>query len=60
MLHGVILGGSAGGGAIRKGNTSYTFDQLQTGWRVHVSGTGLGQSGNVCLVQASEVKVQQN
>jgi len=48
------------GTPIRKGNTSYTFDQLQTGWRVHVSGTGLGQSGNVCLVQASEVKVQQN
>jgi hypothetical protein len=48
------------GTPIRKGNTTYTFDQLQTGWRVHVKGTGLGQSGDVCLVQASEVKVQQN
>lgn len=48
------------GTPIRKGNTTYTFDQLQTGWRVHVKGTGLGESGGVCLVQASEVKVQQN
>ena len=48
------------GTPIRKGNTTYTFDQLQTGWRVHVKGTGLGESGNVCLVQASEVKVQQD
>lgn len=48
------------GTPIRKGNTTYTFDQLQTGWRVHVKGTGLGESGSVCLVQASEVKVQQN
>jgi hypothetical protein len=45
---------------IRKGNTSYTFDELQTGWRVHVKGTGLGESGGVCRVQAQEVKVQQN
>jgi hypothetical protein len=48
------------GTPIRKGNTTYTFDQLQPGWRVHVSGTGLGESGDLCLVQASEVKVQQN
>jgi hypothetical protein len=48
------------GTPIRKGNTTYTFEQLQPGWRVHVSGTGLGESGDLCLVQASEVKVQQN
>jgi len=45
---------------IRKGNTTYTFDQLQTGWRVHVKGTGLGASGDLCQVQADEIKVQQN
>jgi hypothetical protein len=48
------------GTPIRKGNTTYTFAQLQTGWRVHVKGTGLGQSGSVCQVQANEVKVQQD
>lgn len=45
---------------IRKGNTSFTVDQLQVGWRVHVSGTGLGESGGMCRVSASEVKVQQD
>lgn len=45
---------------IRKGNTSYTFAQLQPGWRVHVSGQGLGASGSLCRVRADEVKVQQN
>lgn len=45
---------------IRKGNTTYTFDQLQSGWRVHVSGQGLGALGSMCHVQASEIKVQQN
>jgi hypothetical protein len=45
---------------IRKGNTTYTFDQLATGWRVHVKGTGLGSSGALCQVQANEVMVQQN
>jgi len=48
------------GTPIRKGNTTYTFEQLQPGWRVHVKGTGLGESGGVCQVQANEVKVQQN
>lgn len=43
---------------IRKGNTSYTFGQLQVGWRVHVSGVGLGASGGACQVSAEEVKVQ--
>jgi hypothetical protein len=47
-----------GGAKIRKGNTTYTFSQLQTGWRVHVSGTGLGMSGGSCRVVADEVKVQ--
>ena len=49
-----------GSATIRKGNTTYTVAQLTTGWRVHVSGTALGLSGNVCNVSASEVKVQQN
>jgi hypothetical protein len=50
----------ASGTPIRKGNTSYTFAQLQTGWRVHVKGSTLGLSGAACHVQASEVKVQNN
>jgi hypothetical protein len=49
-----------GSATIRKGNTTYTLSQLQPGWRVHVSGTAAGLSGNVCNVSASEVKVQQN
>lgn len=46
------------GTRIRKGNTSYTFDQLQVGWRVHVSGQGLGAAGSACQVRADEIKVQ--
>jgi hypothetical protein len=49
-----------GSARIRKGNTTYTVAQLQAGWRVHVSGTGLGDSGGTCRVAADEVKVQQN
>src|SRR5258707_931356 len=49
-----------GSASIRKGNTTYPLAQLQTGWRVHVSGTATSLSGNVCNVSASEVKVQQN
>jgi hypothetical protein len=49
---------------IRKGNKTYTFAQLATGWRVHVTGTTEGfmatAGGNVCQVTASEVKVQNN
>jgi hypothetical protein len=45
---------------IRKGNTTYSFDQLQSGWRVHVKGQGLGASGGACQVDADEIKVQQN
>jgi hypothetical protein len=45
---------------IRKGNTTYKVTDLKAGWRVHVSGTGMGLSGDVCNVSASEVKVQQN
>jgi hypothetical protein len=48
----------SGSTRIRKGNTNYTFDQLQVGWRVHVSGTGLGESRGRCRVQADEIKVQ--
>jgi hypothetical protein len=43
---------------IRKGNTTYTFAQLQGGWRVHVKGTQQGMAGNACQVNASEIKVQ--
>ena len=50
----------SGGTRIRKGNTTYTFADLKTGWRVHVKGTGLGQSGSLCQVQADEIMVQQN
>jgi hypothetical protein len=49
-----------GGTRIRKGNTTYTFADLKTGWRVHVKGAGLGQSGSLCQVQADEIMVQQN
>jgi hypothetical protein len=45
---------------IRKGNTTYTLDQLQNGWRVHVKGTQQGMSGTACQVNASEIKVQNN
>ncbi len=49
------------GTPIRKGNTSYTFDQLATGWRVHVKGTVVALlSTGACRVTASEVKVQQD
>ena len=50
----------SGGTRIRKGNTTYTLAQLQVGWRVHVSGSGLGESGGTCRVAANEIKVQQN
>jgi hypothetical protein len=49
------------GTPIRKGNTGYTFDQLQVGWRVHVKGTVVALlSTGACQVTASEVKVQQD
>jgi hypothetical protein len=48
----------SGGTRIRKGNTTYTFAELQTGWRVHVKGTQQGLSGSACQVSASEIKVQ--
>jgi hypothetical protein len=44
---------------IRKGNTTFTLDQLQSGWRVHVKGTQTGLSGSTCQVNASEIMVQQ-
>jgi hypothetical protein len=48
----------SGSTRIRKGNTTYTFDQLQSGWRVHVKGTQQGMAGAACQVNASEIKVQ--
>ena len=49
------------GTTIRKGSASYTFEQLQVGWRVHVKGTvvALLPTG-ACRVTATEVKVQQD
>ncbi len=58
--HGDYEAEVSGGTRIRKGNTTYTFAQLQTGWRVHVSGSNLGLSGTTCRVDADEIKVQQN
>ena len=46
------------GTRIRKGNTTYTFADLQVGNRVHVSGRFLGLSGSVCRVDADEIKLQ--
>ena len=43
---------------IRKGNKTFTIDQLQLGWRVHVKGTGLGLVGTDCQVQADQIMVQ--
>lgn len=48
----------SGGTRIRKGNTTYTLAELQTGWRVHVKGTQQGLAGAACQVAASEIKVQ--
>jgi hypothetical protein len=50
----------SGATRIRKGNTTYTFAELQTGWRVHVKGTQQGLSGSACQVSATEIKVQNN
>jgi len=49
------------GTPIRKGNKTYAFADLKTGWRVHVKGTaqGFGTAG-ACNVTASEVMVQQD
>jgi hypothetical protein len=43
---------------IRKGNRTLTLDDLGLGSRVHVSGTGRGDSAGVCEVDASEIKLQ--
>jgi hypothetical protein len=48
----------SGSTRIRKGNTTYTFAELQSGWRVHVKGTQQGLSGSACQVSATEIKVQ--
>jgi hypothetical protein len=50
----------SGSTRIRKGNRTYTFAELQTGWRVHVKGTQQGPSGSACQVSASEIMVQNN
>ena len=43
---------------IRHGNKTFTFDQLQVGDHVHVTGTGLGAVNGSCQVQADEIKIQ--
>jgi hypothetical protein len=48
------------GTPIRKGNQTYRFPELSTGWRVHVKGTAQGLAAGACRVTASEVIVQQN
>jgi hypothetical protein len=47
-----------GGTSIRKGNKSYSFGQLQNGWRVHVKGDSQGSSGGACSVASREIQVQ--
>ena len=48
------------GTPIRKGNKTYGFGELSSGWQVHVKGTAQGLVGGACTVVASEVKVQQD
>ena len=43
---------------IRKGNRSLTLEDLAVGSRVHVSGTGRGESDGSCEVDATEIKLQ--
>jgi carboxypeptidase family protein len=43
---------------IRKGNGSLTQEDLDVGDHVHVSGTGRGESGGTCMVDATEIKLQ--
>jgi len=43
---------------IRKGNRTYAFADLRTGFRVHVDGESLGAVNGLCTVAAVEVKVQ--
>lgn len=43
---------------IRKGNKSLTLEDLDVGDHVHVSGTGRGDSGGTCEVDATEIKLQ--
>jgi Domain of unknown function (DUF5666) len=57
---GSFLCSVSGSTRIRKGNTNYTMSQLQVGWRVHVSGQGMGEAGGMCQVAADEIKVQQD
>lgn len=46
------------GTRIRHGNTTYTFEQLAVGNRVHVKGRSTGLAGDTCGVDASEIKLQ--
>ena len=43
---------------IRKGNGSLTQEDLDVGDHVHVSGTGRGESGGSCMIDATEIKLQ--
>jgi len=46
------------GTSIRKGGQQLTLANLQAGNHVHVSGTGLGSSGGMCMMNAQEIKLQ--
>lgn len=49
------------GTPIRKGNKTYGFGELSSGWQVHVKGTAQGLSATgACKVTASEVMVQRD
>ena len=43
---------------IRKGDGSLTQEDLDVGDHVHVSGTGRGESGGMCEVDATEIMLQ--
>jgi len=43
---------------IRKGNNTLTLEDLLTGARVHVKGTGRGVTDGLCSVDATEIKLQ--
>jgi hypothetical protein len=56
--HGSFLCNVSASTEIRHGNTRLMLSDLKTGDHVHVSGTGAGSSGGLCVVNASEIKLQ--
>ena len=43
---------------IRKGDGSLTQEDLDVGDRVHVTGTGRGESGGSCMIDATDITLQ--